>query len=423
MFRKIKLVIWYLITFKFIKILKYRQNEKSFKKYEKFIESKYLKKNNCEISTKKNLIVTNLQEAIGDQVICLDLMSRISKSKDKENFDFLVHKSFLPTISELNKKWKLNILTYDRSLGTHLDLKKGKFNKKNIKILTESFSHYEYDQIFVPSRTIPIDLLLIFSSMKFNKVHKFKDNFKLPEGNGVFAEWSFFKNIARKVSTILENKIVIQEINDKKHFIFNCIDVFNRIWPNCKLVHKEKITPYEYVDLDNVIEKQQIVTNEMTIFYLINRIEDKILNFDILLKSFKKIESTNESVKFIFATKLNQKKFNRLKKTINSNLKNFELHNNLPLDKLMKKMNEANLVVCNDSFDFHMSNLLDKKTLLVVNKSQWIIIFSFDYWLNYNSTNNQTLRIEKANFGDYTKRDFEENKNLTEQILKCIENF
>lgn len=197
----------------------------------KFKNNYLYNENNLEKTTSlRNLIITDIQGAIGDQIVALDLISRIFKDvNSKDNFDIIVSPKFKNFVEKNLNLWDFNFIYINHSLGTYTDFSEIKINFGNILKIAEIFKKLEYNKVLVLTRLVPIDCAILLSSIKCNKIYKFFIASNTSKNNAVFGEHPF-KKLSWKIFERLKGKIEIKNINSKQHFLFNSIDVFNSIW-------------------------------------------------------------------------------------------------------------------------------------------------------------------------------------------------
>lgn len=374
----------------------------------------YNNKNLEKTNSSKNLIISDIQEALGDQIIALDLISRISKNvKSKELFDIIASKKFKNFINEKLDLLNLNFIYPNYSLGTHIDIHNGKIKYKNIMKIAKEFEKLEYNNVLILTRLVPIDCAILLSSIKCNKIYKFCDEHNVSKNNAVFNELPF-KKLSHNIFERLKEKIEIKDINSKQHFLFNSINVFNSMWSNEKINYKKS---YELI---NILNSKKDVNNEIKLFFCLNRISSKIINFKILEKTFDLL-SKKYNIVFNIATYKSSNKMKKIYKILNKKGLNFKLYNKLKIENLVNLMNESDFVLCHDSWDYHMANMLKKKKLLLLNKNDWIVTHSFDYWLNYSSKEN-ILIFDNKYFNSNKKVFYDENIaiKIYEEIKKIL---
>lgn len=353
----------------------------------KKFRNKYLFNNrNLEkSSSNKNLIITDIQGAIGDQIICLDLVSRIFKNaKSKDSFDILASKKFKNFINEHIDLWNLNFFYLNYSLGTHVNIRNEKVHFKNIMKIAKESEKFEYDKVFVLTRLVPIDIAIFISSIKCNKIYKLYDENNKSKNNAIFNE-SPYKKLSHDIFVRLKEKIEIKDVDSHLHFIPNSINAFNSIWKNEKLTYSKS---YEFINIPHYIN---IKREKIKIFFCLNRSSTKVMNFNIIKKIFEIISQKYNVFLIIVTNKKTETEVEKIRKKIKDRIKNFEIHNKLKIEDLFKLMNESDFVLCHDSWDYHMANMLKKKNLLILNKNDWIVKNSFNYWLNYELNDNKVF--------------------------------
>lgn len=378
-------------------------------------KKKYLYNNrNLEkTTTNKNLIITNIQEALGDQIIALDLISRIFKNvKSKKSFDIIVSKKFKNFINYNLNLWDLNFIYTNYSLGTHIDIHEGKVKYKNIVKIAKELKMLEYDNVFILTRLVPIDCAILLSSIKCNKIYKFYDEHNTSKNNAVFNELPF-KKLSHDIYERLKYKIEIKNINPKQHFLFNSINVFNSIWKN-EIINYKK--PYELI---NIKINNKNNKNQIKLFFCLNRKSPKIMNFKIFEKVFELL-SKKYNILFLIIANKQSYKIKKINAQLNDKILNFKIYNKLEIENLFNVMNESDIVLCHDSWDYHMANMLKKKKILILNKNHWVVNISFDYWLNYGSKENILIFDKKYFNNNFISCDEEIVIKIFNQIKKIL---
>lgn len=391
-------------------IIKRFKTCKKTKIFSKF-EQKYLNidRNRKTTTCTKKLIITNLQNAIGDQICCLDIMGRISKYDWKKNYDFLIINKFQRVIFWNNKNWNLNYVFCKYSLGSQADGKKGKHKYKNILKIAKAVKKWEYDEVLIFGRALPPDIAIILASIKTNSIYKFFDSDASKNANGVFWEWPNIKDLILKIFEKLKNKINIVDIDNTKHFIINCINFFNTVSKTKKI---EFTNNYEHF----IVNKKSCKSQIKKVFFLINRVDEKIVNLETIIESFKNFNNSN--VLFIFVIKSKYKEIRKCKKIISSKLYNYKFYSNIRLKKMVELMNCSDLVVCHDSMDYHFANLYKLNFILILNREYWVTKYSFNYWIKYENSSPTIVFANKSSFG--VSKKIEEDKTITKSLIDWI---
>lgn len=383
-----------------------------------FVSKKIIK---IKVNNKKNLLILNTQESLGDQIIFLDLLSRINNLNLKNSKWSIIYPDSFKELLKVSSFENIDFIFLKKSIGPHFFYPKFSFIKIFFRIISLKKSikklNLEFDNVFFPSRYIDIDNLTIATNIKCNKIYKWLDwqgaNEKsIQQIGNLFTPLNSLNNLYYKY---LKNKTKIYtDVSNEIHYSKNLWNFFcffeKDINKNVKFTNC-----YELIWNKNNIKK--ITSNKKTlkITICVNREIPKVFILELYIFILNELSKKND-ILVTFVGIFSNKKIVNQKIRIIENMCKFPYENKIQksnLRDLISTVKDSDLLLTEDTWLCHMGNLFMKDTIVFFNKDYWRIK-SINYWNGYNTNNKKYLyKIFYLNENFFYSKNEDYKKNYT----------
>lgn len=359
---------------------------------------KVLKKTgyNLEKDECYDLIIADIMHAFGDFLISLHAFYNIDKL-NKKTYVF-VHESFKKTLDDLNFK-NLHFIYNSADLGSHYN--REKINLKDLKTKAKELSeillkeNIKINNVYIFGFTISLEMLAILSKVNYNNLYILQ-SFKNPKKIFLY-------------SLMIPSKIIwLNYFTNIKKYNFNFLPIMysQAVFQMTKMLDIDK-NEVKFLNLSSNKISSNNKLNIAIMPYTSNRKKD--LDIDILLCLLNEIKNKFDSNVFINVygkwTSKEEKKWAFSSKNFDFKNVNLEV-NKYNLNELIYEIDKNDVCITNDTSLYHIANLLNKKTIMFLNKDLFKGKkgdFLFNFWSNYPNRNNLILNLNDYFFDDYDK--------------------
>lgn len=344
-----------------------------------FFDNEYL-------GSDKNLIYMDYDNAVGDVIVLIRTLYKLNEEGEK--FDILIHEKFKGVIEKFGFS-NINIIYKKNDAGKHYDKK---LNDNYMDIFSESKNRkLSYKNVYFFCIKINIDPMLYISQINYEKlilmrniyidqkfVRKVKNNYWFSIRNLKLSFWFFLNKEKFKYEFIGSKDQRKLFLADYAYFIYK-----GHI-PSETLSSIILSNPFNKYNENKSIG---IITSKLP--------REKILKEENTIELLEKYNNNNKNVYIFGDSNIQAENIEKLScdyKIINM------VNKTSTILEFIEAVNMCDIVITPDTSLLHISMLLNKDTILYVNKKSKIYKYEKYVWLLYKRENLKMILLDSKNF-------------------------